>query len=287
MSYAATVFSVKMVMPADVQEERRVAVEVIHQWNAANAKAMQLVLMLMNGEAHAAPEAGERPTESAAKQTVRDSDLLVGVFWTRLGLVDATGRSGAVEEIQEHLAAGKPAMIYFSATPVRPDSVDGKEYEALQGFKRQCQGKGLMQEFNSPEDLRGKLSHQLQTVVHGKLLPQIPAKEMCIDPLMVRLALSQDAEKLLVAAAKADGEILVGHTSLGLRVQAGGMNFCKDKSARETGRWEAAVRDLLAEDLCPFRQHHSLGRRGLRRGSASFAADARDEHPACCSQDGA
>jgi hypothetical protein len=42
---------------------------------------------------------------------------------------------GRTEEIEEHLRAGKPAMIYFSNAPVRPDSVDEAQYRALRKFR--------------------------------------------------------------------------------------------------------------------------------------------------------
>jgi hypothetical protein len=57
----------------------------------------------------------ERPPQAIInKQLLKSSDLLVAVFWTRLGSPTGVADSGTVEEINEHLAGGKPAMIYFS-----------------------------------------------------------------------------------------------------------------------------------------------------------------------------
>ena len=64
-----------------------------------------------------APEMGDEPQTIINKRILEDADFLVGIFWTRLGTPTASYASGAVEEIEEHLAAGKPAMLYFSAAP--------------------------------------------------------------------------------------------------------------------------------------------------------------------------
>lgn len=70
---------------------------------------------------------GDRPQAIINKQLLEQSDLLVAVFWTRLGSPTGATNSGTVEEIEEHLAAKKPTMLYFSSAPVRPDSVDNEQ----------------------------------------------------------------------------------------------------------------------------------------------------------------
>lgn len=61
-----------------------------------------------SGPAHA-----RRPQEIINKQVLRNCDLLIAVFWTRLGTPTGGSTSGTVEEIREHIATGKPAMIYL------------------------------------------------------------------------------------------------------------------------------------------------------------------------------
>ena len=66
-------------------------------------------------EARVCPAMGDRPQAIINKQVLANCDLLVAVFWTRIGSPTGVAVSGTVEEIQEHLNAGKPAMIYFSS----------------------------------------------------------------------------------------------------------------------------------------------------------------------------
>ena len=47
-------------------------------------------------------------------QLVDRCDILVGMFWTKLGTSTGVAASGTVEEIDRFVAAGKPAMLYFS-----------------------------------------------------------------------------------------------------------------------------------------------------------------------------
>ncbi|MBH5370953.1 hypothetical protein [Bradyrhizobium glycinis] len=63
-------------------------------------------------------------------RVLKDWDLLVGIFWTRLSTPTGTSASGSVEEIEKHIAAGKPATAYISNTPVALNSIDLAQYEA-------------------------------------------------------------------------------------------------------------------------------------------------------------
>ena len=70
----------------------------------------------------------DRAQEVISRQLLKDCDLLVAAFWTRLGSRTGKSPSGTVEEIEEHLEAGKPAMIYFSSVPVEMGSADPEQW---------------------------------------------------------------------------------------------------------------------------------------------------------------
>jgi hypothetical protein len=75
------------------------------------------MLLAVGWETDVAPEMGAPAQSIIDRQILNDADLLVGIFWTRIGTPTASYASGAVEEIEEHLKAGRPAMLYFSAAP--------------------------------------------------------------------------------------------------------------------------------------------------------------------------
>jgi hypothetical protein len=112
------------------------------------------------------PLMGDRPQEIINSQVLEDSDLLIAVFWTRLGTPTDEAGSGRVEEINKHLEAGKPALIYFSSTPVQLESVDEAQYRALKEFKEECKERGLIQTYDSPSEFRDKLYDHLSITIN-------------------------------------------------------------------------------------------------------------------------
>jgi Domain of unknown function (DUF4062) len=153
MSYRAKVIKVMIATPSDVDKERQLVRDAVYEWNYVHSEDKDIVLMPVGWESHASPSMGERPQAVINKQVLKDCDLLIAVFWTRLGSPTGKAASGTVEEIEEHLKAGKPAMLYFSSVPVALQSVDLKQYEALKKFREECRQKGLIEEYESLEDL--------------------------------------------------------------------------------------------------------------------------------------
>ena len=130
MAYRADVYRVMIASPSDVPQERQLVREVIHEWNSVHSEAEGNVLMPIGWETHASPVMGDRPQEIINKQVLKNCDLLVAVFWTRIGSPTGASPSGSVEEIEEHLAAGKPTMIYFSSAPL----IGSRTFKAWSGF---------------------------------------------------------------------------------------------------------------------------------------------------------
>ncbi|MBI1832025.1 MAG: DUF4062 domain-containing protein, partial [Planctomycetes bacterium] len=165
MPFRAKVIKVMIATPGDVAKERQLARDVIYEWNGIHSEDKDIVLIPVGWDSHASPEMGDRPQAIINKQVLKNCDLLIAVFWTRLGSPTGKFASGTVEEIEEHLKAGKPAMIYFSSAPVRLESVDEKQYKALLKFKDECRQKGLIAEYDLPVDFKEKLHKQLAHTV--------------------------------------------------------------------------------------------------------------------------
>ena len=154
MSYKAEVYKVMIASPGDVPTVRQLARDVIFEWNSVNSEDREILLMPVGWETHSSPEMGGRAQEIINKQILKSCDLLVAVFWTRLGSPTGESASGTVEEIEEHLSTGKPAMIYFSSEPVHPDSIDPEQYQGLLRFKNTCKQRGLIEEYESLREFR-------------------------------------------------------------------------------------------------------------------------------------
>src|SRR6202012_1933626 len=109
---------------------------------------------------------GGHPQQILNEQILSKADLLVGVFWTRVGTKTPQYESGSIEEIERHIAAGKPAMLYFSNSPVHPDSVDPVQYERLKGFKSSCVTRGLFSSYDSLTEFRDQFFRHLQLKIN-------------------------------------------------------------------------------------------------------------------------
>ena len=105
MAYQATVIPVMIASPGDVFEEREIVRDVIHTWNYINSLKTRVVLIPAGWETHSSPELGSRPQELINSRVLKDCDLLIGVFWTRIGSPTGTSESGTVEEIEKHVKA--------------------------------------------------------------------------------------------------------------------------------------------------------------------------------------
>ena len=99
MVYKANVLQVMIASPGDVTEERNAAREEIIGWNYIGSYEKKLVILPVGWETHSSPELGDRPQAIINKQVLDDCDILIGIFWTRLGTPTDLAASGTVEEI--------------------------------------------------------------------------------------------------------------------------------------------------------------------------------------------
>jgi nucleoside 2-deoxyribosyltransferase len=162
MSYQAEVYEILISSPSDVVEECKIVFEEINKWNQNFSKSNQIVFLPVNWQTHSIPESGERIQETLNKQIVRDSDVLIAIFWTRIGSPTGIAESGTIEEINEFINAGKPVSIYFSKLPKHQDQIDNLQYEKLKKFQGELykNQKVLCAEFYSLENF-GEMINKL------------------------------------------------------------------------------------------------------------------------------
>lgn len=161
MAFDAKILRILIASPGDVGEERNVIPEVINDWNAINSLSSKIVLMPVKWETHSAPLMGDRPQAIINKQLVKDCDVLVGVFWTRIGTNTGVAISGTAEEIEQFVEMKKPVMLYFSQSPIEPDKIDVTQFTNLKAFKEKMRLQGLTESYDGIPDFRQKFSRQL------------------------------------------------------------------------------------------------------------------------------
>jgi hypothetical protein len=244
MPFNATVYRVMIASPGDVQAERDMVRDVVHEWNAVNGARRQVILLPIGWETDVAPEMGDQPQSIINKRILRDADLLIGIFWTRLGTPTTAYASGAVEEIEEHLAAGKPAMLYFSTAPAALDAVDPDQYRALKAFKDSSKSRGIYELYNDLVEFRRDFSRQLQITMNSDGFSTSSATPPP-PPQSAPAALSPEAVLLLKAASVDPGGTIVRLMyGGGTEIQSNDRVFNEDMTPRTIALWEGAIEEL-------------------------------------------
>jgi len=231
--------------------------DVTHEWNAVQSKARGIVLLPIGWESHSSPEMGKSAREIINEQTLEKCDLLVGIFWTRIGTPTSEYASGTVEEIEKHIATGKPVMLYFSSQPVALDTVDPEQVAALKAFKESCKSRGLYESYDSLSEFKDKFYRHLQLKVneHSLFKNAGPAPVGEIIESQTKLPPLNKEARILLKEASLDpqGTILHVRHSGGADIQTNKKSFIPSTDQRDVAKWEAALKQLVVEGLVESR----------------------------------
>ncbi|MGH8647566.1 MAG: OST-HTH/LOTUS domain-containing protein, partial [Gammaproteobacteria bacterium] len=169
MPFDAKAYRVLIASPADVGDERLLIPEVINEWNAVSAFRAKSILIPVKWETHTYPAMGDRPQAIINEQIVKECDLLVGIFWTRIGTQTGVSVSGTAEEIEQFVLQNNPVMLYFSQTAVDPEKIDIDQFKVLRAFRDKMRLKGLTESYSGIPDFRQKFARQLSFNVDNLL----------------------------------------------------------------------------------------------------------------------
>jgi hypothetical protein len=171
-AYSAQVLRVLIGSPADLGKERKALRDAIFAWNEFNSRRLRTVLLPIMWEVHALPLiTGQEPQIIIDKQLVDTSQILVCMFWSRLGTPTSQAESGTVQEINKFIAGRKHVLLYFCNRPI-PQPFDQKESNRLKKFKSKIRKEGITKEFNTPKDLADNLKDHLTELVSGMQKPE-------------------------------------------------------------------------------------------------------------------
>jgi hypothetical protein len=165
MSFPAKVLNVLIASPSDVQEERDAISAAIQNWNSLHAEDKGIVLHPIRWETDSVPTVNETAQENINRTVVDRADLVVGVFWTRIGTKTQNAESGTLEEIERVAKKTKHILLYFSNKTIDPYLVQLDQMEALKKFRDKIQKDALIESFASITEFTNKLSIHLEKTV--------------------------------------------------------------------------------------------------------------------------
>jgi len=143
MSFKAEVLRVMIASPSDVQQERNEIEKAIFDWNNLYSEETQIILLPNRWENDVTPTySGTEAQDVINKQLVSKCDILIGVFWTKLGTPTLSYSSGTLEEINIFIEQGKEVMVYFVDKDI-PRGINFDEIRRVDAYKKQFGIKGV------------------------------------------------------------------------------------------------------------------------------------------------
>ena len=121
--------------PGDVSaEDIETVMRTIARCNVIYGRQLGAVAVPIHWELHSAAEHGVRPQASLNTQLVENTDIVIAIFWHRLGSDTGEAASGTVEEINEAQKHGAYVAILQCASDVDARQVDPAQAEKLRDF---------------------------------------------------------------------------------------------------------------------------------------------------------
>ena len=130
--------------PSDVAKEIDIAKKVIDDWNRLNAEARGLTVKHQHWLSDTYPNASERAQGNVNKLIIDEAQILVAVFWRRIGTPTGEGESGTVEEIRRGIKE-------FANWPTIPQLYVNGEFIGGSDIMREMYQSGELQTMLAPK----------------------------------------------------------------------------------------------------------------------------------------
>ncbi len=151
--------------PGDVTRELDFAREIIDEWNQRNFDSLNCGLKAAHWSTDAVPSMEARGQQVINWQIIDKADLVVAVFWRRLGTPTGLYDSGTAEEISRAQAKGIEVMLYFSDIEDTRPLNDPDQWDRLQAFRAKALASGLPWTFRSRQEFRDRFTDHLNKKV--------------------------------------------------------------------------------------------------------------------------
>jgi len=252
--FQANVYNVMIGAPSDIIDEIKIAEDVLQEWNRLHSKREKRVLLPLHWSKDAYPSSGTNPQKIINQQIVEKSDLMIGIFCTRIGTPTGSSESGTIEEIDEHRNAGKHVMIFFKKSCSDIGNFDGEQFKKLNAFKQTITDKDLWGEFKDATDFKEVFSQKLQLFLNDNFndSEREPRQTETPKPSAESLLSEKDIERLKKWVSAKDPLFIIEDFLDGRRMyMLGSGNSNIVSGGREKAEWETFFEKLLKlEFIC-------------------------------------
>jgi hypothetical protein len=153
VTYSSTTYRLLISTPGDIPaKDIAAASEAINRWNAIYGQQFGAVVVPTHWKLHSAAAHGDRPQASLNTQLVEHADIVVALFWHRLGSPTGEEVSGTVEEINTAHKNGAYVAILRCDRDL-PHNADLEQVAGLRRFYEQVASSSLMLGYGDEADL--------------------------------------------------------------------------------------------------------------------------------------
>jgi hypothetical protein len=163
--------TIAIASPGDVHQEREAVRKVFTNWNDKNNQATLHPKMWE----FAVPELGDHPQHILNQKIIDTSDLLIAIFWSKVGTPTPDAPSGTIEEIYEFIKkkGAHRVMLYFCTRDL-PNNIDPAELMKLNEFKAKMKTRGLFHQYSTVHEFERDLYPHLDSKVEQFLANELP-----------------------------------------------------------------------------------------------------------------
>jgi hypothetical protein len=166
MTYSATAFRLLFSMPSDVPEDDlAMAIQTVGRWNAIYGQQFGAVVVPTNWKQHSVARHGVRPQEALNVQLVDEADIVIALFWHRLGSRTGTAESGTAEEIERAHQGNAYVGILRCRRDIPQQELDVSQIRRLERFFSDVRSRSLVLEYQDEADLARHVDAILNSAV--------------------------------------------------------------------------------------------------------------------------
>ncbi|MGW8278102.1 hypothetical protein ACWGK7_01215 [Sphingomonas aurantiaca] len=164
MPRTTTTITIFLASPSDVAPERELVGKTIYEWNQINGPQRSVLFELIRWEDSISAGFGSDGQDVINRQVDDKYDILIALFWTRLGSHTPRAGSGTVEEYERALARYKSDNLvsiafYFKDVVIDPRSHDLGQLAKVYEFEKQVQSEGaLSKRYKDDDGLRYEIN---------------------------------------------------------------------------------------------------------------------------------
>lgn len=262
--YNARVYKIMFGSPSDITEEQKIFFEIVYGWNTIHSEKSGIMLQPIHWTTDSYPLAGKNGQKIINDEVVSKSDLLICVFGSKLGTNTDTHTSGTVEEIDEHLKAGKDVMVYFKKSlNIDPDNFDVNQLEKLKTFKNEIKEKCLYSEFKDSQEFKNEFSKGLQLYINNHWLdfPIKTEQELMVNQSQTHIELSDfDMERLKAWTSVDNPDFFQVHFEGGGCIYGlGASNQYEIKTGKEKIEWNDFFERMMQQGFIDIERYDKDG----------------------------